>query len=64
MLTSVEQIRLIMTHRCVSRGELDVATQSVFTKASKYDPLGERTIGVLTRCDICTTREFSDKVLK
>ncbi|KAL8966859.1 MAG: hypothetical protein Q9183_003183 [Haloplaca sp. 2 TL-2023] len=37
---------------CVASGTNDLANQAVFDMVSKHDPLLERTIGVITKCDI------------
>lgn len=38
--------------RCVASGTNDLANQAVFDIASTEDPNGERTVGVITKCDI------------
>lgn len=37
---------------CVASGTNDLANQGVFDIASTEDPFGERTVGVITKCDI------------
>lgn len=46
-----EYLRLSKQSRCVASGTNDVANQSIFDKASTWDKKGERTIGVITKCD-------------
>lgn len=36
---------------CVASGTNDLANQAIFDMASQYDPQGERTVGVITKCD-------------
>ena len=40
------------SQRCVASGTNDVANQAVFDLASEKDPTGDRTVGVITKCDI------------
>ena len=45
---------LLITPRCVAAGPTDLANQAVFDMASKpeTDLYGNRTIGVITKCDV------------
>ena len=36
----------------MANGTGDLATQGIFEMASKEDPRGERTVGVITKCDV------------
>lgn len=36
---------------CVASGTNDLANQAIFDMASQHDPQGERTVGVITKCD-------------
>ncbi|KAL8691610.1 MAG: hypothetical protein Q9218_003205 [Villophora microphyllina] len=42
---------------CVTSGTSDVANRAVFDMASEYDPAHERTIGVITKCDITQRKD-------
>lgn len=37
---------------CIASGTSDLATQAIFEMASKVDPSGERSLGVITKCDV------------
>ncbi|KAL8748334.1 MAG: hypothetical protein Q9184_007384 [Pyrenodesmia sp. 2 TL-2023] len=45
---------------CVASGTNDLANQATFDMASKYDPRLQRTIGVITKCDIT---QHKDQIL-
>lgn len=42
----------MMMVSCVASGQTDLANQGVFDMALKKDSSGDRTIGVITKCDI------------
>lgn len=43
--------------RCVASATNDLANQATFDMASEYDPELERTIGVITKCDITPNKD-------
>lgn len=51
----------LMHTRCVASGTNDVANQAILDLASEKDPTGDRTVGVITKCDIA---QHPDQVCK